>query len=59
MTRRPAPTEAHDHGGGYVVGKPRATDAVAGSLRDAYRTDQPLPIELAALLARLNCVAAT
>lgn len=58
MTCRPASTEAPDHGG-YVVGKPRATDAVAGSLRDAYRTDQPLPIELAALLARLNCVATT
>ena len=54
MTRTLASTEARDPRGGYVVRKPRASDAVGGSLRNIYAADQRLPTDLAALIDRLN-----
>lgn len=38
----------------YVVGTPRASDALGSALRDAYRRDAALPEDLAQLLRQLN-----
>lgn len=37
----------------YVVGRPRATDAVGAALRSAY-LDRALPEDMQALLRKLN-----
>ncbi|WP_158298788.1 hypothetical protein [Sphingomonas psychrotolerans] len=38
----------------YRVERPRASDAIALSLRDAFERDSGLPEDMAALLGRLN-----
>lgn len=54
MTRHLASTGARDPRGGYVVRKPRASDAVGGSLRNIYEAEPRLPPEWASLLGRLD-----
>ena len=54
MTRHHASTGARDPRGGYVVRKPRASDAVGGSLRNIYEAEPRLPPEWASLLHRLD-----
>ncbi|HVJ01619.1 MAG TPA: hypothetical protein VM662_05510 [Sphingomonas sp.] len=40
--------------GAYRVERPRASDAIAGALREAFDHDLGLPNDMAALLHRLN-----
>ena len=54
MVRSLATSDLRDPRGGYVVRKPRPTDAVGGSLRDIYKADPRLPIEFTSLLRRLD-----
>lgn len=50
----------HEHhhpkrdGGGYYVPRPRATDAIGKSLREAFGEGPTLPLEMRRLLSRLN-----
>lgn len=48
------PTEMRDPGGGYVVRKPRAIDAVGGSLRSMYAAEPMIPADLLTLLRLLD-----
>ena len=43
-----------DHGGGTVVHRPRATDAIGGALRRAFAPEQALPDHLARPLIALD-----
>lgn len=54
MTRSPNLDDRRDPRGGYVVRKPRASDAVGGSLRNIYETDPRIPEDLGALLRRID-----
>jgi hypothetical protein len=54
MTRTLPPDDRRDPRGGYVVRKPRASDAVGGSLRNIYETDPRLPEDLSALIRRID-----
>jgi hypothetical protein len=42
------------HTGAYRVEGPRASDAVAAALRDAYEEEMDLPDDMIVLLHRLN-----
>lgn len=57
MTRSIASIDLRDSRDGYVVRKPRASDAVGGSLRDIYDTDPRLPSDWASLLRRIDASA--
>ena len=54
MTRSLPPNDKHDPRGGYVVRKPRASDAIGGSLRNIYETDPQVPSDLTALIRRID-----
>ncbi|OWK33497.1 hypothetical protein [Sphingomonas dokdonensis] len=40
--------------GGYYVPRPRATDAIGKTLREAFREGETVPGEMHRLLSRLN-----
>ena len=54
MTRTSSFSAPEAHGRAYRVERPRASDAIAVSLRDAFDRDTGLPEDMAALLRRLN-----
>ena len=54
MSRSLTPNETREPREGYVVRKPRPSDAVGGSLRNIYSTEPQLPPDLDALLRRID-----
>lgn len=54
MTRTSSCSAPEVHARAYRVERPRASDAIALSLRDAFDREAGLPEEMAALLRRLN-----
>ncbi|KRC82609.1 hypothetical protein [Sphingomonas sp. Root241] len=54
MTRSSSRSAPEANGRAYRVERPRASDAIALSLRDAFSREPSLPEDMAAILRRLN-----
>lgn len=54
MTQRYSTSAPEAQDRAYRVQRPRASDAVAGALRDAYDAEPRLPDDMMVLLCRLN-----
>lgn len=54
MTRTSSFSAPEAHACAYRVERPRASDAIALSLRDAFDRESGLPEDMAMLLRRLN-----
>lgn len=54
MTRPSSCSAPEAHARAYRVERPRASDAIALSLRDAFDREAGLPDDMAMLLRRLN-----
>jgi len=54
VTRSSSRSAPEAHGRAYRVERPRASDAIALSLRDAFSREPGLPEDMAAILRNLN-----